>query len=276
MTAVALFNWGNVHISRARKRLFLSEDTSKESVLQQVKEAHSWAREEYVKAGKRYEGALKFKPDFYEGLLALGQQQFEQAKLSWYYAIGSEVDLDSWPSTEVLELFNHAEDNMEKGTEMWEEIEGQRIMNLSKPNKERDLLKKMGLDGFFKDVSNEEASEQASNMRSQINLLWGTMLYERSVVEFKLGLLVWKDCLMTSVEKLEQAGASPTDLAVMIKNHIANETNQEGLGFKIDGIVQAWNEMYDDKRWIKGVPSFRLEPLFRRRVPKLHDTLEHL
>ena len=49
-----------------------------------------------------------------------------------------------------------------------------------------------------------------------------------------------------------------------------------GLGFKIDEIVQAWHEMYDAKRWQLGVPSFRLEPLFRRRVPRLHHVLEHL
>lgn len=49
-----------------------------------------------------------------------------------------------------------------------------------------------------------------------------------------------------------------------------------GLGFDINEIVQAWNEMYDAKRWQIGVPSFRLEPLFRRRVPKLHQILEHI
>lgn len=49
-----------------------------------------------------------------------------------------------------------------------------------------------------------------------------------------------------------------------------------GFGFKIDEIVQAWNEMYDAKRWQIGVPSFRLEPLFRRRVPKLYHILENL
>jgi len=49
-----------------------------------------------------------------------------------------------------------------------------------------------------------------------------------------------------------------------------------GLGFKIDEIVQAWHEMHDAKRWIQGVQSFRLEPLFRRRVPKLHHVLEHM
>ncbi|KAJ6829174.1 HSP-interacting protein [Iris pallida] len=276
MAALALFNWGNVHMSRARKRIFLPEDASRESVLEHVKSAYEWAKGEYVKAGMRYEDALKIKPDFYEGLLALGQQQFEQAKLSWYYAIGSKVDLDTWPSTEVLELFNNAEENMEGGTEMWEEIETQRLKNLSKPNKEKDLLEKMGLDGFFKDISSDEAAEQASNMRSQINLLMGTMLYERSIVEFKLGLPVYEDCLMAAVEKFKLAGATPTDLAVMIKNHCANESALDGLNFKIDEIVQAWNEMYDAKRWMTGSPSFRLEPLFRRRVPKLHSTLEQI
>lgn len=276
MAALALFNWGNVHMSRARKRIFLSEDASRESVLEQVKSAYEWAKGEYAKAGTRYEEALKIKPDFYEALLALGQQQFEEAKLSWYYAIGSKTDLDTWPSTEVLELFNNAEENMEGGTEMWEEIEARRLKNLSRPNKEKDLLEKMGLDGFFKDVSSDEAAEQASNMRSQINLLMGTMLYERSIVEFKLGLPVYEDCLMAAVEKFKLAGATPTDLAVMIKNHCANESALDGLNFKIDEIVQAWNEMYDVKRWMSGVPSFRLEPLFRRRVPKLHNTLEHL
>lgn len=47
-----------------------------------------------------------------------------------------------------------------------------------------------------------------------------------------------------------------------------------GLGFNIDEIVQAWNEMYEAKRWERGVPSFRLEPLLRRRVSKLYHALE--
>ncbi|XP_042487894.1 protein PHOX1-like isoform X2 [Macadamia integrifolia] len=276
MAALALFNWGNVHMSRARKRVFFTEDASSESILEQVKTAYEWAQREYVKAGNRYEEALKIKPDFYEGLLALGQQKFEQAKLSWYYAIGHKVDLETWPSSEVIELFDGAEDNMERGMQMWEEMEEQGPIELLKPDKAKTQLKKMGLDGLFKDVSAEEAAEQAANMRSQINLLWGTMLYERSIVEFKLGMPVWEECLEVAVEKFELAGASPTDIAVMIKNHCSNETAPEGVGFKIDEIVQAWNEMYDAKRWQSGVPSFRLEPLFRRRIPKLHHLLENV
>ncbi|XP_050219849.1 protein PHOX1-like [Mercurialis annua] len=276
MAALALFNWGNVHLSRARKRVFFSEEGSRESILAMIKNAYEWAKIEYAKAGMRYHEALKIKPDFYESYLALGQQQFEQAKLCWYHAIGSKLDLEAGPSEEVLDLYNKAEDCMEKGMQMWEEMEEQRLNGLSKFDKYKEQLQKFGLDTLLKDLPAEEAAEQAANMSSQIYLLWGTMLYERSVVEYRLELPTWEECLEVAVEKFELAGASPTDIAVMIKNHCSNETALEGLGFKIDEIVQAWNEMYDVKRWESGIPSFRLEPLFRRRVPKLHSMLENV
>lgn len=85
-----------------------------------------------MKASIRYEEALKIKPDFYEGLLALGQQQFEQAKLSWYFAIANKVDLQTWPPMEVLQLYNKAEDSVEKGMQMWEEMEEKRLNGLYK------------------------------------------------------------------------------------------------------------------------------------------------
>ncbi|XP_057799987.1 protein PHOX1-like [Salvia miltiorrhiza] len=277
LTALALFNWGNVHLSKARKRMVTAEDSlaeSTESSLEQVKDAYDWAQKEYTKAGMKYEEALKVKPDFYEGYLALGLQQFEQAKLCWYYVLGSKSDLEIGPSAQILELYNKAEDSMEKGMQIWEEMEEQRLNGLSKFEKDKALFQKFGLDGLFKDVSADEASEQASNMRSQIYLLWGTMLYERSVVEYKLSLPSWEECLEVAVEKFELAGASATDIAVMIKNHCSNETALEG--FKVDELVQAWNEMYDSDRWRSGVTSSHMEPLFRRRSSKLHSVMENL
>ncbi|KAF5726256.1 hypothetical protein HS088_TW23G00998 [Tripterygium wilfordii] len=237
-----------------------------EVVLEQIKTAYEWTHKEYVKARLRYEEALRIKPDFYEAYLALGQQQFEQAKLVWYHAAGSNIDLESAASQEVLELFNKAEDCMEKGMQMWEEMEERRLNGLSKFDKYKAQLQKMELDGLFEEISPDEAAERAANMSSQIYLLWGTLLYERSLVEYKLELPTWEECLEVAVEKFELAGASPTDIAVMIKNHCSNSTALEGLGFRIDEIIQAWNEMYDAKRWQIGVPSFRLEPLFRRQV----------
>ncbi|KAM0061539.1 putative PB1 domain, tetratricopeptide-like helical domain superfamily, protein PHOX1-4 [Helianthus debilis subsp. tardiflorus] len=276
MAALGLFNLGNVHMNKARKWVVFAEDGTRESIEEQVKKGREWAEKEYVKAGLQYEEALKIKPDFYEGFLALGQQQFELAKLSWCYAVGTKNNLDSDLSAQVLDLYNKAEDSMEHGMQIWEELEEQRLNGLSLYDKYRDDLVNLGLEGYLKDVPADEAAEQAAHLKSQMYILWGTLLYERSVVEFKMGLSAWEESLAASVEKFELAGVSPTDLAVIVKNHCSNGTSSEGLGFKIDEIVQAWNDMYDVKRWQTGVPSFRLEPLFRRRVSKLQTFMEHL
>ncbi|KAK1407895.1 hypothetical protein QVD17_39522 [Tagetes erecta] len=276
MAALGLFNLGNVHMNKARKWVVFAEDGTKESIQEQVKKGFEWAEKEYVKAGIQYEEALKIKPDFYEGFLALGQQQFELAKISWFYAVGTKNNLESALSAKVLELYNKAEDSMEHGMQIWEELEEQRLNGLSLYDKYRDDLVNLGLEGLLKDVSADEATEQAAHLKSQMYILWGTLLYERSVVEFKMDFSAWEESLAASVEKFELAGASPTDLTVIIKNHCSNGTCSEGLGFKIDEIVQAWNDMYDVKRWQIGVPSFRLEPLFRRRVSKLHTFMEHM
>ena len=47
-------------------------------------------------------------------------------------------------------------------------------------------------------------------------------------MEYKLELPTWEECLEAAVEKFELAGASPTDIAVMIKNHCSNATALEG------------------------------------------------
>lgn len=229
MAALAMFNWGNVYIARARKRVYFTEDGSVESMFAQIKSAYEWAQSEYAKAGKKYEEALIIKPDFYEGLLALGKQQFEQAKLAWYYALATKVDLETGESyQQVMEIYNKAEDSIERGVQMWEEMEEQRLNGLSKSEKYRADLENLGLEGLIKEISPDEAADQAANLRSQIYLMWGTLLYERSVVEYKLSLPTWEECLEVAIEKFELAGASQTDIAVMIKNHCSNDTALEG------------------------------------------------
>ncbi|KAL0711718.1 hypothetical protein Bca4012_018696 [Brassica carinata] len=276
MAALALFNWGNVHMSKARRQIYFPEEGSRETILEKVEAGFEWATKEYNKAAEKYEEAVEVKSDFYEAFLALGQQQFEQAKLCWYHALSKKIDMESEASQDVLKLYNKAEESMEKGMQIWEEMEERRLNGISNFDKHKAMLQKLRLDGEFSEASGEENTEQTANMSSQINLLWGSLLYERSIVEYKLGLPTWDECLEVAVEKFELAGASATDIAVMVKNHCSNENALEGMGFKIDEIVQAWNEMYDAKRWQIGVPSFRLEPLFRRRSPKLHDILENV
>lgn len=52
-------------------------------------------------------------------------------------------------------------------------------------------------------------------------------------------------------------------------------SNLFNAGFKVDELVQAWNEMTDADRWRNGVTSSHVEPLFRRRSSKLHSLMEN-
>lgn len=242
VAALAFFNWGNVHMCAARKKIPLDESTSKELRKAQLQAAYDWVCDRYSLAGKKYEEALQIKPEFYEGLLALGQQNFETAKLHWSFALANDVDLATWDSADTIHLFNSAEEKMKAATEMWEKLEEQKVNELKDPSmsKRDDLLKRrkkqnVGPDGqpygnAQGELMADEAAEQATAMRSQINLFWGNMLFERSQVEFKLGLDGWKMNLDAAVERFKLAGASEADIAVVLKNHSSNGETVDGDG----------------------------------------------
>lgn len=232
VAALAFFNWGNVHMCAARKRIPLDESSPKEVMEAQLQTAYDWVRERYALAGQKYEEALRIKPDFYEGLLALGQQHFETAKLHWSFALANKIDLSTWDPMETINLFNSAEEKMKAATEMWEKVEEQRINELKDPgmSKKDEVLKKRKKQGVLDgqgELSADEAAEQAAVMRSQIHLFWGNMLFERSQVEFKLSVGDWRKNLDAAVERFELAGASEADISVVLKNHSSNVAGAE-------------------------------------------------
>lgn len=178
----------------------------------QLQTAFDWVKEKCSLAREKYEEALLVKPDFYEGLLALGQQQFELAKLNWSFVLAKKEDLSKWVPTETMSLFDSAEEKIKAATEIWEKLEEQRDNELNDPNaiKKDELLKRRkkwggGTNGDSSDIGGEEialqeAAEQAAVMRLQIHLFWGNMLLERSQLESKLGLPSWKKNLGIAVE----------------------------------------------------------------------------
>ncbi|XP_022954875.1 protein CLMP1-like [Cucurbita moschata] len=258
VAALAFFNWGNVHMCAARKRIPLDDSSGKDIVAEQLQTAYEWVKEKYSLAREKYEEALLIKPDFYEGLLALGQQQFEMAKLHWSFALAKKIDLSSWDFTETLELFDSAEEKMKVATEMWEKLEELRAKELKDPtaSKREELSKRrkkqpgsadsemQGIGGQL-EVSPNEAAEQAALMKSQIHLFWGNMLFERSQVECKIGTGDWKKNLDAAVDRFRLAGASEADISVVLKNHCSNEAAGEGddkESLKINGNVNQEKE----------------------------------
>ncbi|XVF70953.1 hypothetical protein PTKIN_Ptkin11bG0203800 [Pterospermum kingtungense] len=240
VAALSFFNWGNVHMCAARKRIPLDESVGKEVVSEKLQVAYDWVKEKYSLAREKYAQALLIKPDFYEGLLALGQQQFEMAKLNWSFALARRIDLSSWDPVETLQLFDSAEEKMKAATEMWEKLEEQRINDLKDPNssKKEELKRRKkpgsGAESELAETSNqgelsaEQAAEQAAVMRSQIHLFWGNMLFEQSQVECKLGMTGWKKNLDTAVERFKLAGSSEADISTVLKNHCSNGDAVEG------------------------------------------------
>lgn len=248
VAALAFFNWGNVHMCAARKKIPVDENASQEVKAAQLQKAYHWVKEKYSLAKEKYEEALSIKPDFYEGLLAMGQQQFEMAKLHWSYALANKEDLLSWDSSETFELFDSAEEKMKAATEMWEKLEEQRAKELKDPSssKVEELLKrrkKLGNDGESSgkipaEPTPEELAEQAVVMRSQIHLFWGNMLFERSQIEFRLGVADWKKNLDAAVERFKLAGASEADISTVTSNHCSNG-DLGGEEKKNDNVVSA-------------------------------------
>ena len=71
-----MLQWGNVHLSMARK--FLDEAAMKGT----FKDLESRIQSEFDTAAGRYREALSIKADFYDGEMQLGQVDFERAKLA--------------------------------------------------------------------------------------------------------------------------------------------------------------------------------------------------
>lgn len=256
VAALAFFNWGNVHMCAARKRIPVDDSAAKDLLASQLQTAYDWVKEKYSLAKEKYEEALIIKTDFYEGLLALGQQQFEMAKLQWSYVLAKKEDLSKWDPTETIKLFDSAEDKMKVATEMWEKMEEQRAKELKDPSssKREELLKRKkkqtsSSEGEPSQVesSSEEAAEQVAVMRSQIHLFWGNMLFERSQVECKLGLTGWEKKLDSAVERFKLAGASDVDISTVLKNHCSNGGTAEGNEMKVKITANATTEVENDK-----------------------------
>lgn len=53
-----------------------------------------------------------------QGVLALGQEKFESAKLHWAAALASGSDLKTWDSSGTLELYQTAEEQMRTASEV--------------------------------------------------------------------------------------------------------------------------------------------------------------
>ncbi|KAF8084249.1 hypothetical protein N665_0727s0016 [Sinapis alba] len=241
LVARSLLKLGHVHMSGARKRLSLLRGASGES---QVKTAYGCALTEHAKAKEKYEEAMRIKPDLLEVFLALGIQQFEEARLSWYYVLVSHLDLKTWPYADVLQLYRSAKSNIKKSME-----------GLKNPESK-------ALGGG----SSSKPADKAAKLKSWLDVLSCAVLYERSMMEYKLDLPTWQENLEGAVVILELAGTCEEDVAALIRDDYVTDNTLRDLRFHVDEVLQIFHEIYEAKEWRNGIPSDQFEEILKRRI----------
>ncbi|CDY51850.1 BnaA03g56170D [Brassica napus] len=232
LVARSLLKLGHVHMSGARKRLSLLRESSS----QVVETAYEFALKEHAKAKEKYEEAMRVKPDLLEVFLALALQQFEEARLSWYYVLLSGIDLKTWPYGDVVQLYRSAKSNIKKS------MEG---------------LKRLG---------SSKAADKAAKLKSWLDVLSCAVLYERSMMEYKLDLPTWQENLEGAVVILELAGTCEEDVAALIRDDYVSDNTLRDLRFHVDEVLQIFHEIYEAKEWRNGIPSDQFEEILKRRI----------
>ncbi|KAH7388318.1 hypothetical protein KP509_16G069700 [Ceratopteris richardii] len=225
MTALGFLNWGNLFMCAARKQL--PHDEAQDSQLEfceKLQAAFDWAQAQYALAEEKFQQSIQVKPDFCDAMLSLGQKDFESAKLHWSLAIAKQIDLTSWDSTEMLKLFEQAEQTMQRASEFLSK-QGHHCKDV-----EYSANGKITTDDATCLKDSREANQRQSTfeqdiaLKSQVYLFWGNILYEHSQVVFRLGLPEWKELLNASVEKFQAAGASPFDISTALEKHLSNSS----------------------------------------------------
>ncbi|KAL9280105.1 Protein PHOX3 [Arabidopsis thaliana] len=265
VAARSLLNLGYVHMSGARKRLSLLQGVSGESVSEQVKTAYECAKKEHANAKEKYEEAMKIKPECFEVFLALGLQQFEEARLSWYYVLVSHLDLKTWPYADVVQFYQSAESNIKKSMEVLENLETGKESEPSQAGKTDCLTHGKDLGSS---TQNNPAKE-AGRLNSWIDILLCAVLYERSIMEYKLDQPFWRESLEAAMEKFELAGTCKDDVVEIIsEDYVAGNTLRD-IRFHMEEIIQIFDEIYEAKHWTNGIPSDQLEEILKRRAENI-------
>ena len=214
--AAAIFNWGNVHVCASRKLV----DTSEPSATEGAAESQSAPSEaalaaaasthmariddEYAKAVERYTQSLAIKSDFYEASIAWGQQAFERGKVLHVASKSGDAKAKETLAAEADAMFALAEEKFQESLGMIPaEDEASTSGDAAAP------------------------AEEGLSLKSQILVLWGNVLFERSQVKHHRDAKDWQADCDAAVAKFQDAGCVRTDIVRALKNHASGKWVEE-------------------------------------------------
>jgi len=216
--AAAIFNWGNVHVCASRKLV----DTSEPSATEGAAESQSAPSEaalaaaasthmariddEYAKAVERYTQSLAIKSDFYEASIAWGQQAFERGKVLHVASkSGDDAAAKGKLAADADAMFALAEGKFQESLGMIpkEEAEASTSGDAAAP------------------------AEEGLSLKSQILVLWGNVLFERSQVKHHRDAKDWQADCDAAVAKFQDAGCVRADIVRALMNHTSGKWAEE-------------------------------------------------
>ena len=216
--AAAIFNWGNVHVCASRKLVDTSEPSTgegaaesqsapSEAALAAAASTHM-ARidDEYAKAVERYTQSLAIKSDFYEASIAWGQQAFERGKVLHVASkSGDDAEAKGKLAADADAMFALAEGKFQESLGMIpkEEAEASTSGDAAAP------------------------AEEGLSLKSQILVLWGNVLFERSQVKHHRDAKDWQADCDAAVAKFQDAGCVRADIVRALMNHTSGKWAEE-------------------------------------------------
>ena len=227
--AMATFNWGNVHMCSARKKM----DGGREPPAEEggnpgaaIATAANFdeVEKELAIAASRFEAALEIKPDFVDAATALAQRRYERARL-----LCAAAGLSGPDSTRKPEKGHDAKKRTaEAEQEFSQAVDEYRAALKQLPDEPRKTPKTAeALEAHEQAV--KEAQEKGEDppvldeptMRAQVLVMLGNTLFEQSQMRARVGK-EWKSVLEEAVGHFKYAGCNQTDIDAALKVHKGN------------------------------------------------------
>jgi len=255
VTCTGLLNWGNVHVCIAHKHLDLAAAEGKG-----VDSVTKLAEEEFKKAEAKYKEAFGFNANYFDGLCAMGQLEFERAKVKAKLSVkptppppppadGGAVDekaaaessaamavalkeaLEKVTAKDVSAAAAHV-----KAAEKWfdKARDAGEAQDAKKKAEEEAKKAKKGEEEGKEEEKKEEkqanrgaAKEPEITLAGQAQIMHGNIMYEWSQLLAAVGK-DWRQVLDDAVERFRKAGCSEADIRNALKNH--TQVEQLDLG----------------------------------------------
>ena len=208
--ALALFNWGNVHMCAARKAMDGGRDPPLEEggapgAAIATADRFDEVTDRLAQAQGRYLAALEVKPDFHDASIALAQRRYERARLLCAAAgLSAATTSGSVDSTRADE----AEAEFDAACADFTTVLAQLPEEEKPKEKKPEEAPKEG----------EEAPADEPSMKAQVLVMWGNTLFEHSQMRARLSKQ-WKNILDEAVVKFKEAGCAQADIDQALKVH---------------------------------------------------------